>query len=61
MGLGGKKSSAPAKKEPVVTPQNNNVPDDAAQRGAPLREQALSAQPLLSPATDDKKKTGMLY
>ena len=63
MGFGGKKSSstpAPAQAAPVVTENNNNVPDDAEKRGLPVRQPAVASKPLLA-GDDGKKNPGMLY
>ncbi len=62
MSFGGKKSSpAPVEKKPIVTENNDGVPDDAARRGVPIRGEApAGTKPLLGPG-EEKNKQGMLY
>lgn len=59
---GSKKSAAPVtEKTPVITENNDGVPDDQDPRGIPVRDRAApSTKSLLAPG-EEKQKQGMLY
>lgn len=63
MGFGKKKSSPPAKQEPVVTENNEGVPDDEQRRGVPLRdtEPAAASEALLKRKSTAQPERRMLY
>lgn len=55
--MGSGKSSTPPKKEPVITENNNNVPDEPQLRGVPRADPMPASQSLLSTDTRRRPKS----